>query len=77
MFHDLTADTSQRRSHLLLVGAAEIECGRRKCERRRREAILGGPGGNFLNKRCDFVHSGIILSSNFVSFWRHFWYFIL
>ena len=36
------------------------------------------PPGNFLNKRCDFVHSGMILSSNFVSFRRHFfWYFIL
>ena len=36
---------------------------------------LGGvppPPGKFLNKRCDFVHSGMILSSNFVSFWRFF-----
>ena len=30
------------------------------------------PPENFLNKRCDFVHSGMILSCNFVSFWRHF-----
>ena len=27
--------------------------------------------GKVLNKRCDFMHSGMILSSNFVSFWRH------
>ena len=39
-----------------------------------REAIVGGRGfRKLLNKRCDFVHSGMILSSNFVSF---FWYFI-
>ena len=44
----------------------------RECERRRREAIVGegGPGpsppGKFLNKRCDFVHFGMILSSNFL-----------
>ena len=59
----------QRRSHLFSVGAAEIK-------RRRREVILGGSGGtppeNVLNKRCDFVHFGMVLSSNFVSFWRHF-----
>ena len=66
----------QRRSHLLLVGAAEIERRRRKCERHSRDAILGGPGacptGKFLNERCDFVHSGMILSSDFGSFCRIF-----
>ena len=45
---------------LFLVDAAEIE-------RHGREAILGGSGGS-----ATFVHSGMILSSNFVSFWRHF-----
>ena len=66
----------QRRSHLFLVDAAETERRMRECKRRRREAILGGsrgkspppPPGNFLNKRCDFVYSGMILSSDFVSF---------
>ena len=63
----------QRRSHLFLVGAAEIKPRRCESERRRPETILGVPGaclphGIFLNKRCDFVHSGTILSSNFVSF---------
>ena len=48
---------SQRRSHLFLVGAAVTERRMRECERRRREAILGGGGVKFLNKRCDFVHS--------------------
>ena len=66
----------QRRSHLFLIGAAEIERRRGECEWRMGEAILGGPGacflGKFLNKRCDFMYSGMILSSNFVSFWRHF-----
>ena len=33
------------------------------------------PPGKFLNKRCDFVHSVMILSSNFVSFWRRFFVF--
>ena len=74
---------SQRRSHLFLVGEAKTESQRRECEHRRREAILGGSGGipppppgNFLNKRCDFVHSGMILSSNFISFWGDiFWVF--
>ena len=72
----------QRRSHLFLVGAAEIERRRRECEYRKREAIVGGSGGGgggggggILNKQCDFVHSGMILSSNFVSFWRHFFVF--
>ena len=36
--------TYQRRSHLFLVGAAEIERRWRECERRRREAVLGRPG---------------------------------
>ena len=74
MFPLSAPESLQRRSHLFLVGAAEIE-------RRRREAILilGGlraspppPPGNFLNKRCDFVQFGMISGSNFVSFWRHF-----
>ena len=44
------------------------------------EAILGGSGGMppplKIFKRCDFVHSGMILSSNFISFWRHFFGFL-
>ena len=67
---------SERRSHLFLVGAAGIECRRCDIERGMRKATLGGPRactlGKVLNKRCDIVHSGMILSSNFVSFWRHF-----
>ena len=35
----------QGRSHLFLVGAAEIERRRQECERRRREAMLEGSGG--------------------------------
>ena len=37
--------TVQRRSHLFLFGAADIERRMRECERRRRKAILGGSGG--------------------------------
>ena len=48
----------QRRSHLFLVGAAENERRRRKCERGRREAILGGYGGmphrNFFSQMVPF-----------------------
>ena len=47
--------SSQSRSHLFLVGAAEIERRRREGECRRREAILGGhPPRKFFKQTVRF-----------------------
>ena len=75
--------TLQRRSHLFLVGAAEIERRRGECERRRREGIIGGSWGmppppppeNF-KQTVRFRAFWDEFKQNFVSFWKHFFWYL-
>ena len=68
----LSHSHTQRRSLLFLVGAAKSERRSRKCESLGGSRGMSPPPENFFNIQCEFVHSWMILSSNFVSFWRHF-----